>query len=390
MARVAITGATLIDGTGAPPVPGQTVIWEAGVISWIGPDAEAVLDQALLIPADGGSVVPGLIDSHVHISLPPTLTGIDEVGEEPVARTLIRAAHGAGLLLRAGITTARDVGSREGVAVDVAAAQRDGDLAGARLLAAGRGLTPPGGHGRALAVEVRGVDEVAAAVRAEAQRGADLIKLFPTGGVLGAGAHGFEVVMTLDEMQAAVETAHELDLHVAAHVHGTEGVDMALDAAVDTIEHGTGANREQSERMREMGVALVPTLLAVVALRQRELELPRDLIKRANEVAELQSGSVATAIEVGVRVLPGTDAGTPFNPPGGLVQEMELLVELGMSRAQAIVAATSAAADTFGWDDVGALSIGNVADLLLVDEDPLEDLGTLSWPATIVQDGVVI
>jgi imidazolonepropionase-like amidohydrolase len=272
----------------------------------------------------------------------------------------------------------------------VAAAQRDGDLAGARLLAAGRALTPPGGHGRALAVEVRGADEVAAAVRAEAERGADLIKLFPTGGVLGAGAHGFEVVMTLDEMQAAVETAHELDLHVAAHVHGTEGVDMALDAGVDTIEHGTGASREQSERMVDMGVALVPTLLALVALRQRELELPRDLMKRANEVAEVQSGSVATAIEVGVRVLPGTDAGTPFNPPGGLVQEMELLVELGMSPAQAIVSATSAAADTFGWDDVGVLAIGNVADLLLVDENPLEDLGTLSWPATIVQDGVVI
>ena len=390
MARVAITGATILDGTGSDPIAGQTILWETGVISWIGPDSEAILDKTMIIPADGGTVLPGLIDSHVHISLAPTLTGIYDVEEEPVARTLIRAAHGAGLLLRAGITTARDVGSREGVAIDIAAAQRDGDLAGARILAAGRGLTPPDGHGQAIGVQVRGPEEVAEAVRVEHARGADLIKLFPTGGILGAGTHGFEVVMTLDEMRAAAETAHELDIHVAAHVHGTEGIDLALEAGIDTIEHGTGATREQSERMLEDGVALVPTLVPLVALRQRELDLPRDLMKRANEVAAVQSESVATAIEVGVRVLPGTDAGTPFNPPGGLVQEMELLVELGMSTHEVIVAATSAAADTFDWEDVGVLAIGNVADLLLVDDDPLENLGTLSWPATIVQDGVVI
>ena len=128
MARVALTGANLLDGTGADPVPGQTILWEAGVISWIGPDEEANLEHALVIPADGGTVLPGLIDSHVHISLPPTLTGVTDVENEPVERTLLRAANGAGVLLRAGITTARDVGSRAGVAIDVAAAQRDGDL----------------------------------------------------------------------------------------------------------------------------------------------------------------------------------------------------------------------------------------------------------------------
>ncbi|NNF09543.1 MAG: amidohydrolase family protein, partial [Acidimicrobiia bacterium] len=387
---VALTGANLLDGTGADPVPGQTILWEAGVISWIGPDEEANLEQALVIPADGGTVLPGLIDSHVHISLPPTLTGVTDVENEPVERTLLRAANGAGVLLRAGITTARDVGSRAGVAIDVAAAQRDGDLIGSRLLASGRGITPPDGHGMTISVQVQGAEDVADAVRAEHARGADLIKLFPTGGVLGAGTHGFDVVMTLDEMWAAVQTAHELDIHVAAHVHGPEGIDLALEAGVDTIEHGTGATREQSERMVEDGVALVPTLAPMVALRQRALDLPRDLIKRVEEVEELQAESVRTAIEVGVRVLPGTDAGTPFNPPGGLVQEMELLVDLGMSHLDVITAATSLAAQTFDWEDVGVLAVGNVADLLLVDGDPLDDLGTLSWPATIVQDGVVI
>jgi len=390
MARVAITGARVLDGTGSDPVEGQTILWEGGQISWIGPDADALLDHALLIPAEGGTVVPGLIDSHVHISLPPTMEGIYEVVEEPVARTLIRAAHGAGLLLRAGITTARDAGSREGVAIDVAAAQRDGDLAGARMLAAGRALTPPDGHGQAISVTVRGAQEVADAVRAEVERGADFIKLMPTGGVLGEGAPGFDVVMTGDEMKAAVDTAHELDVHVAAHVHGPEGVDLSLEAGVDTIEHGTGATPDQCEQMKQQGTALVPTLVPLVAIKQRELDLPRALMKRVDEMMAVHSDSVAAAIAVGVRVLPGTDAGTPFNAPGQLVQEMELLAELGMSHADLIVAATSAAADTFSWDDVGVLKVGNVADLLLVDDDPLQSLSTLSWPVTIVQDGVVI
>lgn len=390
MARVAITGARLLDGTGAEPVEGRTILWEAGVISWIGPDEEAVLERALLIPAEGGTVLPGLIDSHVHLSLAPTVTGIYDIENEPVERTLLRAANSAGVLLRAGITTARDVGSREGVAIDVAAAQRDGDLIGARILASGRGITPPEGHGLAMSVQVLGAAAVAEAVRSEHGRGADLIKLFPTGGVLGAGAHGFEVVMTLDEMRAAVETAHELDIHVAAHVHGAEGIDMALDAGVDTIEHGTGATPEQAVRMIDEEVALVPTLAALAVMQGRELDLPRDLLKRVEEVIGVQRESVISAIEAGVRILPGTDAGTPFNPPGQLVQEMQLLTELGMTNADVITAATSLAADTFDWDDVGVLAVGNVADLLLVDEDPLVDLGTLSWPATIVQDGVVI
>jgi imidazolonepropionase-like amidohydrolase len=390
MARVAITGARLLDGTGADPVEGQTILWETGVIAWIGPDEEAVLEHALLIPAEGGTVLPGLIDCHVHLSLAPTLTGIYDVTEEPVERSLLRAGNAAAVLLRAGITTARDCASREGVAIDVASAQRDGDLIGARIIACGRGITPPDGHGLAMSVQVRGAEAVAEAVRTEHARGADFIKLFPTGGVLGAGAHGFDVVMTLDEMRAATEIAHELEMHVAAHVHGPEGIDLALEAAVDTIEHGTGVTEEQSARMVAEGVALVPTLTALAALQGRELELPRDLLKRVEEVADVQKTSIAVAIQAGVRVLPGTDAGTPFNAPGQLVQEMELLTELGMTNGDVITAATSLAADTFDWDDVGSLQIGNVADLLLVDEDPLENLGTLSWPASIVQDGVVI
>lgn len=390
MSRVAITDATVLDGSGADPVYDQTLIWEAGRITFVGPGEEAILDHALIIPAEGGTVLPGLIDSHVHISVPPVLTGIEDVVDESVTRTAIRAAHNAGVLLRAGITSARDVGSRAGVAIDVSQAQRAGDVQGARIVAAGRGLTPVGGHGQTIGVEVTGPDEYRQAAIEEIERGAQVVKLFPTGGVLGPGPHGFDVVMTLEEVSAAVEAAHERDVPVAAHVHGSEGIELVLEAGVDTIEHGTALTSDQAARMAEQGVALVPTLVPLEAILQRELELPRALLKRAQEVAAVQADSVAGAIETGVLVLPGTDAGTPFNPPGQLVHEMILLTELGMSHHGVITAATSAAARVLGLDGVGVLAAGNVADLLLVDSDPIEDLGTLSWPATIVQDGVVL
>lgn len=390
MARVAITGARLLDGSGAAPIPDQTVIWEAGDITWVGPDDEALIGDSLVIPAEGGTVLPGLIDSHVHISIAPTPTGVADVAEEPLSRTVIRAAHNSSLLLRAGITTARDVGSRDGVAIEVAAAQREGDLEGARIIAAGRGVTSKGGHGQTIGVEVRGADDVAAAVSEEIARGADLIKIFPTGGVLGAGPHGYEVAMTADEIKAAVDTAHEQERLVAAHVHGPEGVEIVLDAGVDTIEHGTAATADQAARMVEDEVALVPTLVPIEAIRQREFDLPRDLVKRAAEVGEVAAASAATAIAAGVMVLPGTDAGTPFNPPGQLVAEMTILRDLGMTNAQVISAATSVAASVFGWPELGLLEAGKVADLLLVEGDPLDDLGTLAWPLTIVQNGVAI
>lgn len=390
MARVAITGAKLFDGSGAEPLPNQTIIWEASDITWIGPDDEAPTGDSLVMPAEGGTVLPGLIDSHVHISISPTPTGVDDVAEEPVSRTVIRAAHAAAVLLRAGITTARDVGSRASVAIEVAAAQREGDLQAARIIAAGRGITSKGGHGQTIGVEVQGAEEATAAVNEEFERGADLIKIFPTGGVLGAGPHGYEVAMTANEVAAAVDTAHDLGLLVAAHVHGPEGIDLVLDAGVDTIEHGTAATAEQAAQMVEDEVALVPTLAPLEAIRQREFDLPRDLVKRASDVAEVAAQSVAGAIAAGVTVLPGTDAGTPFNPPGQLVAEMALLADLGLSNSQVITAATSTAASVFGWPELGLLEAGKVADLLLVEGDPLEDLGTLAWPLTIVQNGVVI
>ncbi len=387
MARGAIIGATLFDGTGADPRGATTVVWDDARITWVGPDGDADLAGATVVDAGGGALLPGLIDSHVHLCLEPTPEGVERVATEPAARLAIRSATAAKRLLDAGVTTARDMGSREGVAIEVASAQRSGWMIGARVLAAGRGITPSGGHGWMIGVEADGPDAVRAAVRAEIERGADVVKIFPTGGVLGSGAHGFTVTMSLEEVAAAVDEAHAHGRVVGAHVHGPEGVDLVLTAGVDTVEHGTGVTAEQAARMAAAGVALVPTLAAVDAIAGHEAELPGALVARAREVLNVASAGIERAIAGGVVVLPGTDAGTPFNPPGGLVREMELLADLGLGVARVLEAATSRAAAALHQEGRGTVAPGQVADLVLVTGNPVDDLQALATPRIVIQDG---
>jgi imidazolonepropionase-like amidohydrolase len=387
--RHAITGALLFDGTTAPPRSGQTVVWTGDRISWVGDDTAADLTDAAVIAAGGASLLPGLIDAHVHICLDATLQGVDGVASDSMETVRARSTDNAARLLAAGITTARDQGSRDGVAVEIAAAQRNGTLVAARIVAAGRGITPTGGHGWMLGVEADGPDAVRAAVANEVARGADLIKLFPTGGVLGTGTHGFEVVMTAEELAAASDEAHRLGVLVGAHIHGPEGIEMALDAGIDTIEHATGITAEQARRAAAQGVALVPTLMGLVAMQDRVDLLPADLLERASKVGAAQASGIRIAIAAGATVLAGTDSGTPFNPPGLLPREMSLLAELGMGNAGAIAAATSQVAETLRIEDRGVVRPGAFADLLMVEGNPLDYLGTLEHPRLVVQDGAI-
>jgi imidazolonepropionase-like amidohydrolase len=388
MTRRAVTGSLLFDGSGEPPRPRHTVVWERDRIVWVGPDAAADLGGCR-VAAEGGAVLPGLIDAHVHLCLDATVEGIDGVAGEPIDVVEQRSVAAARTLLGFGITSARDQGSREGIAVSVAAAQQAGSIIGTRILAAGRGVTPTGGHGWMIGVEADGPEAVRSAVAAEIERGADVIKLFPTGGVLGSGSHGFDVVMSLDEIAAAVGEAHAHGLLVGAHVHGPEGVARCLETGVDTIEHATGITAEQARIAADRGVALVPTLTGIDVMADHRDELPDDLLARAAEVGAIQAEGIRIAIAEGARVLAGTDAGTPFNPPGLLVRELRLLAGLGLGNDGAIAAATSLAAETLRLEGLGRLAVGMIADLVVTEGDPLDDLDVLLRPRMVVQDGVI-
>ena len=390
MTRRAITGALLFDGSEAPPASGGTVVWEDGRIVSVGPDGALDLEGAEVIEAGGDALLPGLIDGHVHLSFDGTLHGVDTVATEPMETVRERAFRGARILLGAGITTARDQGSRHGVAIEVAAAQRAGEITGSRILASGRGITPTGGHGWMIGVEADGPDAVRRAVAAEIERGADVIKLFPTGGVLGTGAHGFDLVMSAEEVGAAVAEAHAHGRLVGAHVHGVPGIEMALDAGVDTIEHATGITDEQARRVVDQGVALVPTLTAMDVLVSSDVDLGAELQARVDEVLAVAASGIARAIAAGAVVLAGTDAGTPLNPPGRLAAEMEILSGLGLGALGAIAAATSRAAEVFRLEGLGVVAPGAIADLILVPGDPSADLGVLARPRLVIQAGEVI
>ncbi len=389
MANGAVVNALLFDGQSDAPRPGHTVVWENDTITWVGPDGDADLGDAQVIDAGGGAVVPGLIDAHVHLCIDPTPEGIERLASEPIATVAIRAATTAKRLLEAGITTVRDQGSRDAVAVDVASAQRSGWLIASRVVAAGRGVTTVGGHGWMIGVEAKGIEGFAAAVAAEIDNGAQVIKIFPTGGILGSGAHGFTVTMTADEIAAAVETAHERGVLVGAHVHGPEGIDLVLDAGVDTIEHGTGLTAEQADRLRETGTALVPTLQAVEAMAAKRDEISPELYARVAEVRERAASGTERAITAGAVVLAGTDAGTPFNPAGGLVDEMQLLADLGLGTAGALRAATSQTAAALRLDGLGAIAPGKTADLVVATGDPRQDLQVLRAPRAVVLAGKI-
>jgi imidazolonepropionase-like amidohydrolase len=385
----AVTGALLFDGT-APPRPDHTVVWRGERITWVGPDGDADLDGAdPVIAARGAALLPGLIDCHVHLCFDATPEGIDGVATEPLDRVRARSRGAARRLLGAGITSARDQGSRDSVAIEVARAQRAGDIAGSRILAAGRGITPTGGHGWMIGVEADGPDAVRQAVATEIERGADVIKLFPTGGVLGSGAHGFDVVMSAEEIAAAVDEAHRHGKLAGAHVHGRPGIELVLAAGIDTIEHATDITEEQARRAADAGIPLVPTLGAIDAVLEQPM-MPDDVRARAAEVRRVAAAGIRTAIAAGATVLAGTDAGTPFNPPGMLVREMSILAELGLGTLGAITAATAAAADGLRLADLGRIEEGRIADLILTAGDPRDDLSALTHPGMVIQSGVFV
>jgi imidazolonepropionase-like amidohydrolase len=386
MTALLLRGATLLTGTG-PSLADHAVLVEDGRIAWVGPSVDAAEGPAV-VDIDGLTLLPGLIDAHVHLCADggPDFAGQIASGSIPTAA--IRCVVSLAAALQSGITTVRDCGSPSGVALDVARAVDSGLIEGPRVLAAGRVLTMTGGHGHFLGTEVDGPDEVRRAVRTEIKRGAALIKVMATGGVLTPGVDPGQTALQPDELTTAVRTAHDSGRRVACHAISAQGICNALRAGVDTIEHGNFIDEEGIELSLEHGAFLIPTLLAPRgALRDPDPEV----VRKAERLVAVHRRNFARAFQAGVRVAAGTDAGTPFNPHGGLVEELKLMVEYCMDPLQAILAATRHAAEALGVEDlVGTLEPGKVADLIVVGGAPLEDVAALADIRLVMKDGRVV
>ncbi len=378
MDTTVLIGASLIDGTGAEPVKGRAVVVEGGRIADVVDEARA--PRAERVDLGGLTLLPGLINCHVHLCLGAEPDPVRPLREEPLALTAIKALVRCRQTLDAGVTTVRDLGGREYCELAVRRAIHDGLVPGPRILAAGRPICMTGGHGHWLAREADGPDDARKAVREQLKAGADVIKIIATGGVMTPGVEPGSPQLTLAEMRAAIEEAGKAGRRTAAHAAGASGIRDAVEAGISSIEHGIYLTEEIVARMRRDGIYLVPTLIAPAAISAGGIAagIPEFMVRKSEAVIPAHVASFQLAMREGVPIAAGADSGTPLNPHGSLVPELELMAKYGMTPLAAIRAATSSAADLLGLGTlIGRIAPGYAADLIAVAGNPAERIQAL-------------
>lgn len=343
----------------------------------------------------GGSLLPGLIDSHVHLGFDGSDAPAAHMRAWPDEQLLAVMFASARDLLHAGVTTARDLGARGHLALAVQEAIGQGILEGPRLVVANQPLTPTGGHCWFMNGEVDGREEIVKAVRERHKAGAAYVKVMATGGFMTHGSAPWHAQFSLDEMRALVDEARRVDMRVAAHAHGTPGIINAVEAGVDTIEHcswatraGTSMDDEVAARIAERGIYVCATTNirmvqpSIGGLSGRPLH--PGILESRRERLKLMYQS-------GVQFIAGTDSGIDLVPHGAYAYGLEGLAECGMPALEVITAATSRAAAALGVSAVtGSIEVGKEADLLGVRGDPVADLATLRDPALIMAQGRIV
>ncbi|WP_129794299.1 amidohydrolase family protein [Sphingosinicella sp. CPCC 101087] len=387
---IVVHAGRLIADPSEPARGPSTILIADGRIQSVAEGLQPPPPGARLVDLSALTVLPGLIDSHVHLSGNPGGEFWREA-VDPDEYAVVLGVENALRTARAGFTTVRDLGSPPQVGHVLRRGTAEGRFPGPRILSSGPGLSIIGGHGdvsgfRPEVVEAlsagnvcTGPEQCAARVREASRAGADVIKFTATGGVLSQQARGLEAHFTDAEMRAIVETAHSLGLKVAAHAHGARGIEAAARVGVDSIEHGTFADAAAIEAMGRSGTALVPTLMAYTGIREG-LEQNRytpPVAAKVRETLELVGRAARAARAADVPVVFGTDAGVFEH--GRNAEEFALLVErVGMSPAEAIASATTAAARLLGLEtEVGRIAPGYSADLIAVSGDPLENVRAL-------------
>ena len=386
-----LSGARIIDGTGAEPVRGRSVVVEKGVIAAVVEDARAPRGNG--VDLAGHTLLPGLINCHVHLCLGAEADPVRPLREEPLGLTAIKALLRARETARAGVTTVRDLGGREYVEIAVRRAIQEGLIDGPRILAAGRPVCMTGGHGHWLAREADGPDDARKAVREQLKAGADVIKIIATGGVMTPGVEPGSPQLTLEEMRAAIEEASRAGRRTAAHAMASSGISDAIAAGITSIEHGIYLTEEIVAHMRRDGTFLVPTLNAPAAIASGGLAagIPDFMVRKSEVVVPAHVASFQLAHRAGVRIAAGADSGTPLNFHGSLLPELTLMVKYGMTPLEAIRAATVTAADCLGLGEVtGRVAPGYAADLIAVAGDPAERIEVLADLKLVLVSGRVL
>ncbi|WP_421381762.1 amidohydrolase family protein [Bacillus salacetis] len=386
--KTKITNIQLFDGTGSP-LTKTTILFDEKTILAIGDmarDAEA--DQ--VVDGEGLTCVPGLIDCHVHLTMDGNADPfVDSLGNSE-ADDAYKAYRNAQKQIESGVVTVRNVGSKDNVDIALRNAIEKGVVKGPRIVASGEPIVMTGGHGHTMAIEADGVDEVRKAARTQLKKGADLLKLMATGGVMTPGVDPNSPQLGEDELRCACTEATNAGKTTAAHAQGVQGIKNAIRAGITTVEHGIYLDDEAIDMMLERGTFLVPTLAAPYNIVEYGLEsgIPAHAVQKAESVMEDHQKSFYQAYKRGVKIAAGTDAGTPFNRHGDFVTELELMVKNGMRHEDVLRSATKVASEAMKIDNkTGTVEVGKAADLLLVQGNPLENISDLRKVVKVFKEG---
>lgn len=381
-----IKHATLIDGLQDEPIRDGYLVIEGDTIVETGTGSPPFVSGAEEVDATGQYVLPGLIDSHVHLiwdGSPHPQSVIAHASQEEIT---LRAYRHAVQTLAQGITSVRDLSSPGQTVLQVRNAIRNGLLAGPTIVSSGPAICMTGGHVYYIGVEADGEDEVRKTARQLLKQGVDCIKLMATGGIYTNGEQPGSPQLNLREIRAAKEEALHKNKKVAAHAQGLEGIENCLEAGIDTIEHGIFADEAALRRMVAQKTFLVPTIVIMRNL-AKSPHVPRWANEKVKHVLEPHFSMLEQAVRLGVTIAVGTDCGSPETPPPFYFDELLAMEEAGMTHMQVLHAATRIAAACCDLPDRGVLAAGYKADVIMISSNPLEDLNALRGKKRIWKDG---
>lgn len=389
MASTLLLNSKLIDGTGADIRPIAALRIEEDRIAAISEVPPDNLRADTVIDLEGAYLLPGLWDAHAHLGMVFPQTDLSKTPhhELPAERT-VRCGHAAMQALQFGVTSVRIVGEADYVDIAWKKAFASGLFTGPRLFVCGRALIATGGHGwnHGNSVQVDGPYEVRKAAREQMKRGADQIKLMITGGVASPTETMHEPQMTFDEIQAAVEVASFKGRKVCAHVGGPLGAKMAVKAGVTSIEHGYYLDDEAIDLMVENGTFYVPTLAVTQDMEFVMANNAEFAIRKILEAAPGHLDTFQRALKAGVKIATGEDMPVPFAER--VIPEIETMVNAGMSAMDAIVASTKTAAELCSVaDTLGTVEVGKLADLIVIEDDPVSDISNLRKLKLVFKEG---
>lgn len=385
MTKLYIHAQTLIDGISDAPKKDQLIIIEDDKIIQIEEYHEINED---VIHAN--VVTPGFFNCHVHILYP---VGFKFDTQFSLMEKAFYAQKHCKEYLESGVTFIRVVGTEENYDLQIKEAIENHVIEGPHMYCASKVICMTGGHGWQVGIEADGKDACLKAVRTQLRSGVDLIKIMATGGVMTKGVEPGNAQFTVDEMKVMIEEAHKAGRKTATHAQGLQGIKNALYAGIDSIEHGCFLDDECLERMKEQNTFLVPTLCAPQCIIDKGVEngVAQYMVDKTLKVKDAHVESVKKAYEKGIPIALGTDAGTPFNYHNNTAYEMELLARLNIPNMDILKMATINSARCVGVEkDYGSIEVGKQADLVYLNENPLENISNVRKINRVIQSGKIV